>query len=293
MRKRDSRWRDANLAQWHADNGIGYPANGIVLPFIEYDHGTPVGLVSYHDARQPLPVGRDAVVAHKALSGLYDDQAAHGEGALPFITVVYDVDSWTYDVLGHNESGAALVSGVGGSRGWHTMTEKQFATVLYRMRNRVLPDLSRYGVKWGEGPYGTAGGERFPGEVMSVRRRNFEPEIPVPRSRVVPCTDIDLMVPTLTGLGLAVDYKLTGARVDMKSASLSALSRLANGDGREVPALVVQYEQDLDDWRFQATPLNRAGVNLLAGVVGFDGIDGPVALSKGLWLAALRTAATL
>lgn len=286
-------WRDVRLTRWHGEHGVPYPAAGMSLPFIEYDGARPVGLVSYHPVTGALPTGGLAVTAHGALSSLQGDL-----GALPFITVLYDLSPGQaplYHLNAHNEAGARLVSGA-----WRQVGEVGLATVLYAMRNRSLPDLTRYGLALGE-PSQLAG-EPFPGAAMSVRRRNFEPVDHVPARMRIPCTDIDLMVPLAggKGLGLVVDYKLhtVGGEADLNSASLRAMAELRNADGSHVPAMVAAY--DPFRWTFLVTCLNAAADRHLCYVLGGMDVDPdrlaraiagePVLLNEAEWLRVLAEA---
>lgn len=299
MRKRDSLWRDEALTDWHVERGFYVPAAGMAMPFIEYDQGEPMGLVSYLPVHEALPTGWAAVNAYRALGQLFAD----GDH-LPLFTVRYDLhpgDTPMYSVLAHNEPASDISRDVlGESRPWMRLDEVDFARILYAMRGRRIPDLSRYGVVWGE-PCGPSREDHFPGASMSVRRRNFEPDMQVSPTRRIPCTDIDLMVPTPDGrVGLVVDYKthLYGVRTDLKSSSLTAMASLMNGDGRIAPAMVVHY--DRHDWLFTVKALNATGASGLCFALGGMNADPGilasavagdwVVLDQDQWAAVLDTA---
>jgi len=301
-------WRDERLVDWHAENGLYFPAAGMAMPFIEYDNGRPVGLISYHRKGAVRPTGTRAVEAHVALCGLAGTHQPSVQ--LPLFTVVYDPATWTYLMLGHNGAARDLVKGLfGPAEPWRAMNEIEFARVLYAMRGRDLPNLSRYGIGWGTGPYETRE-ESWPGELMSRRRRNFEPHEHVSPSKVIPCTDIDLMIPSSMGpgshAGLLVDYKLshTSTRLDRKSSSLSAMAGLSVRNGDQVPAMVAHYDPfggSVGEFTFTVTCLNGAASRLLCYVLGAtEGLSTALAcavagdrvvLSEDLWLAVLREAA--
>lgn len=286
MRRHDTMWRDEALTDWHVDRGFHIPAAGLPQPFIEYDQGVPVGLVSYLPTSEALPSGHVAVNAYRALCSL-----GVGGEALPFFSVIYDLrPGWAprYAVLAHNEPASALASRLlGPDAPWREMGEHDFARILYAMRGRALPDLKRYGIAWGEacGPSQEA---RFPGASMSARRRNFEPDMHVSPTKRIPCTDIDLMIPRRNGtVGLVVDYKMADARVDLNSSSLKALSGLCGvhrGQSHEVPAMVVRY--DRHSWLFMVKALNRSASGDLAFALGCKDADPNVLASAivGDWV---------
>jgi hypothetical protein len=272
MRKRDSLWRDEALVDWHVDRGHYMPAAGLPQPFIEYDNGRPVGVISYLPTSEALPSGPSAVNAYKALSGLGVDGVT-----LPVFSVIWDLrQGWAprYAVLAHNEPASLLANDLfGPDAPWRELSERDFAILLYGMRGRAVVDLSRYGVEWGA-PCGPSLEAYFPGASMSARRRGFEPHMPVSPAKRIPCTDIDLMIPTRDGrVGLVVDYKMhtVGGRVDLQSSSLKALAGLSDADGRQVPAMVVRY--DRNSWTFTVKALNPVGSQCLSFDLGHLGAD--------------------
>lgn len=299
MRKRDSLWRDEALTDWHVERGFYVPAAGLPMPFIEYDQGEPVGLVSYLPVHEALPTGWVAANAYRALGQLFVD----GDH-LPLFTVRYDLhpgDTPMYSVLAHNEPASDINKRLfGESRPWMRLDEADFARVLYAMRGRPLADLARYGVVWGD-LCGPSREDHFPGASMSVRRRNFEPDMQVSPTRRIPCTDIDLMIPTPDGrVGLVVDYKthLYGVRTDLKSSSLTAMASLMNGDGRIAPAMVVHYDRHV--WTFMVQCLNSAASQLLSFALGSAGsaenlasavVGDRVVLNEDTWHVVLDQAA--
>lgn len=303
-RKQDSGWRDGLLNKFHDQAGVQSPAAGMKLPMVEYDRGVPVGIVSYLNRSEPLPSGDTVMNAYQAFSGLYQDPAGK---ELPFLTVRYDDSNWSFMALGHNEAGRLLIDAQGSS-GWHSMTERQFVAMLYKMRRRRLPDLASRGIELADadwliefGETGELPPEPWPGQRMSARRRNYEPAGQSPMSFRNPCVDIDLAMPGQSGhLALVVDYKSRGAHVNLASTSLVALSSLYTADGSQVPALVVRYIPGRPGWTFQVHAMYPAGRQFLAFALGYIGSDESlvkviaeeawVELNQYEWLSVLTVA---
>ena len=292
-RRYDSGWRDPSSTQWHKDHGFEAPAAGMTLPMIEYDHGVPVGLVSYHRRDVDLPVSPDVGDAHRAFGRL-----CGRDGLLPFLTAVYDPNGWAFKVLGHNESGAALTAPYGS--GWVEVTETEFAQMLYRMRGRRLPDLVPHGVRWGVGMWQADARPMhklpWPGSDMSCRRRSYEPVIPVAMKHRIPCVDIDFAVISRDpAVALVVDYKAGMARVNPDSTNMRALSSLAHGE-QAVPAMVAKYFPGQGGWSFKVMCLNTQAHGLLKYVVPEAGrvtASEQVILNETRWLDVLRAARDL
>lgn len=311
MRKYDSGWRDERLAEWHASHGLSYPITGMPFLTIEYDRGKPVGLVNYINRDAQLPHGPDIALAYRAVGSL----ASEDGSVLPFITARYDNAVWAYQLYAHNLAAENLLRQVSPS-GVAEGTEEEFASVLYAMRGKSLPDLSRWDVEftaapWHRGFEPSQDEEPWPGSTVSGRRRAFEPEGPAPFSVRIPCTDIDLAVTDHTGsLNLVVDYKLGDARVDPKSSSLGALGQLRQVSGMQVPAMVVRYIPSRDtcppetecagahEWMFSVYCLNQGARNELAYRLGelgdTDRLSAVVAgaewtgLAEAEWLALVN-----
>lgn len=302
-RRYDSGWRDARLTEWHGDYGFLAPAPGITLPMIEYDRGVPVGIVSYTRRDVDLPSGGPVAKAYGALSNLTAELAV--KGVLPFLTAVYDPATWAFQVRAHNAAGAALLPSDG--TGWRALTEIEFVAVLYRMRSRHLPDLSKVGVEWLSEPWRDEQVPMWnlpwPGADMSARRRDYEPVVPVAGHKRIPCVDIDFMVVDQDGnLALVVDYKSGMAKVNVDSTNMQALSSLA-GKSLVVPAMVVQYYPDQAGWSFKVTCLNKTARDLLSYALGHTVgsttamalvIGGQqVILNEDQWVDVLRVARDL
>jgi hypothetical protein len=273
----------------------------MVLPMIEYDRGVPVAVVNYLNRSWDLPVGDDVTRAYKAFGQLL---------GLPFFTVRYDPCQWAYQVKGHNEAALRFLSH---QRTWIELTEVQFADFLYRLRGRISPDLRPYGVDFNRAPWDPSlvlgpQAEPWPGQLMSQRRRNFEPVQQVRATWRNPCLDIDLAVVNRDRrVALVVDYKAPEARVSLDSTNMKALSSLRQDDGSSVPAMVVRYGYSVDasgfrneqTWAFKVHCLNATARSQLSFALGHVGavnwaLASVVAdeewtdLTEAEWVAVLR-----
>lgn len=301
-RKTDSGWRDLLLDVRHDYYGFDFPVAGMTLPMVEYDKGHAVGLVSYHRWGHGLPKGLDAADAHRAFSRLI---ASRDGSQLPFLTAVYDPEHWTMKVFAHNDAARLLVG-----TGWHVLTEREFAAVLYRMRDRDLPDLSRYGVEWntkGETWSDRDQSERWPGQAMSYRRRAYEPRVSVPFKLRVPCMDIDFAVVDVDrDVALVVDYKRAGTTGQNPGDdwNLKALASLVTPRGVGVAAFVAEYAPVKPSWDYRVKPLNTAARSLLSYTLGSNGFNvkkmaeavagtGWISLTEDEWTDVLRCARDL
>lgn len=271
-RRFDTGWRDGLLAVRHAHWGHDFPVAGMKFPTIEYDRGKPVAVISYQRRGDGLPTGHDAVAAHDAFAHLFRPDGL----PLPSFTALYDTRNWAYRLFAHNDTARSLFEGTH----WTSMTEVQFADLLYRLRGRIRPDLSQLGVTFAEEPWlfrdpeGPGPRESWPHEHMSVRRRNFEP---VGQTRMTwrnPVLDIDLaVVDRSRRLAMVVDYKAPGVRVNPDSTNVAALSQLytrytGTGGPSPVPAFLVQYQPARPQWGLRAMCLNPAARSHLSYVLG-------------------------
>jgi hypothetical protein len=271
-RRTDTGWRDSLLAQRHLNYGFMAPAPGMILPMIEYDKGRAVGVVSYLPLSTAKPSGPDVASAYRAFGILYDSAAMD---RLPFLTARYDRSDWSFEVYPHNESARVLV----GRSGWLRVSESGFAELLYGMRGRELPDLSSYGVTWNTTLSGSSAdafdglAEKWPGQAVSIRRRDWEPETSVPFRLRVPCLDVDFAVVDRDDrLALLVDYKAAGGRlpVNLQHPNLKALASITTGPGARfnVPAYVAEYTPGRSLWSFRVHCLNRSAELHLAYALG-------------------------
>lgn len=311
-RRLDTGWRDGLLAARHNFWGYDTPAPGMKFTMIEYDRGAPLAVVNYLCRGDNLPVGGEVSRAYHAFGKLY---RATGE-QLPFFSVRYDPRNWSYAMFAHNDSAKVFLNVTSNravSDGWSWMTERQFASNLYRLRGRIMPDLEPYGVSFSDAPRLSTdfGPDDVPSEawqhqLMSVRRRNFEPES---QTRMVwrnPCLDVDFAVVDLEGrVSLLVDYKASAARINLKSANAKALSAVhgpynTTGPSTAIAAMLVSYEPTKPQWGFKVHCLNKAARlhlsyvlsdgNTLAGTVAGDEW---VTLDEKQWVTVLRVAQDL
>ncbi|ATN93777.1 hypothetical protein SEA_ABT2GRADUATEX2_42 [Streptomyces phage Abt2graduatex2] len=274
-RRLDTGWRDGLLAVRHAHWGHEAPAVGMKFPMIEYDRGEPLAVISYQRRGEQLPTGRDVAAAYTAFGRLHRKTGEQ----LPFLTVQYDVRNWSYRVFAHNEPAWHFLG-----RGWTKMTEQQYVNNLYRLRGRHAPDLAAYGVDFSSAEWlddepdpSHRLTEDWPHQLMSTRRRNFEP---VGQTRMTwrnPCLDVDLaVVDRDENLALVVDYKAPGARINMTSTNMQALgglhsSRGLRGSGFGVAAMLVSYQPTKPQWQVRVHCLNQSARLHLAYVLGGGG----------------------
>lgn len=286
-RRTDTGWRDTLLAARHERWGFHAPAAGMKLPMIEYDRGRAVGIVSYLPLGAQLPSGHEAAAAYRAFGRLRDASAMD---ELPFLTARYDVRDWSMEVFPHNGAAVRLM-GLAAPR-WVKLAEADFAELLYRMRGRQLPDLSAYGVAWNTDWLRTYGGdlplaegfERWPGEPMSVRRREYEPLASVPFGQRVPCLDVDFaVIDHEERVAMLVDYKAAGGRMPGKldHPNLKALASMTCGglSGVNVAAFVAEYAPQPSGWELRVHCLNKSARLLLAYALGAVGADTSVLAS--------------
>lgn len=257
----DTMWRDPHLPVWHAARGIPYPAEGMILPMLEYDRGAPVGIVSYFSRNDQLPSG--APRAYGAMAGLFK---VNGE-QLPFVTAHYDPFNWAFRLLGHNGAARRLL----GVAGWKTCTERDFVSVLYAMRGRRLPAMGHYGVRLHDTPWyhdmlsptdHTQDMLPWPGADISGRRRQYEPVNPDGTYTRFdlrnPCADFDLVVTGESGrLSLVVDYKGPGAEVKPGNTTHCAMAALYRRGGHQIPYMVARVQDDAPG--LEVLGVNEAG----------------------------------
>lgn len=310
MRKADSGWRDSYLAEWHSGHGFDVPAAGVTLPMVEYDRGVPVGVVNYLRRGHMLPGGPDVAATYTAYSRLYRLDGA----PLPFLTCQYDPSNWAMRLFPHNLAAKQLLD----AKDWVPVTEYEYVAKLYELRGRYIADELDASVVLNSGPWSRfvrsgqfTRPEVWPGEFMSQRRREYEPEHQTRFSQRNPCVDMDLAVVGRDGhLALVVDYKASGTRTarGTNSQALSSLFTGHEGSLRTVPAMMVQYAPQNAAWGVRVHPLNLAAqqhlafalghtgapVDLLAEVIGEAGEpDAWHELSESQWLDVLRVARDL
>ena len=306
-RRLDTGWRDGLLSVRHSYWGHVAPAAGMKFPMIEYDKGEPLAVISYQKRGEELPAGKDAASVHTAFGRLH---RATGE-QLPFFTVQYDTRNWSYRVFGHNDAARSFLD----QSGWSKMTEQQYVWNLYRLRGRHAPELAPYGVDFSSKSWlddepdpMLRAGEDWPHQLMSARRRNFEP---VGQTRMRwrnPCLDVDLAVVGRDDrVALLVDYKGPSARIHLSSTNLTALSGLLTRrsvrEDTAVPAMLVSYAPMSPEWAVRVHCLNSAARMHLSYVLGGEGTPEQLAetvagvewvdLSEGQWRSVLDAARDL
>lgn len=318
-RRTDTNWRDGHLALRAHTWGFHLPAPGLVLPMVEYDRGQPQAVISYMRRGTPLPIGKDIAATYRALGSLYRKT---GE-TLPFFTAQYDPRNWAFRMFGHNDAARNFLD----SRDWVEMNEQQFVANLFRLRSRYAVDLAPYGVVHMRDPWiptepspdayervaglrgEPTGPEPFPQADISKRRREYEPVEQVRASWRNPCVDLDqVVVDRDDQLAAVVDYKAPGARINIGSTNLSALSSLYpkshHYDVMPVPAYVAQYTPHPHMWRIRVHCANlsarlhlsyvlgsmNSNVDTMAETIaGHEWVD----LSEAEWKAVLYAAAEL
>ena len=281
MRKTDSGWRDAGLAAWHESRGIGCPAPGMSFVMVEYDRGQPVGIVNYIRRGETLPRGEDVARAYAALG----DLVGCLDGPLPFFTAVYDPYNWAFTLYAHNNVARAVAAMDGKVT---RVSEYEFVSVLYRMRGRYIadeldPSVVLYADGWNRFRGPVPGDEAWPGQFLSIRRREYEPEHQARWSSLLPCVDIDLAVVDERGkLALVADYKSTSATA-RRNTSSSALGNLYAGGGagysERVPAFLVRGGTAMWHRGVMVHPLNLTGTRHLSFALGHLDAD-PTLLSE-------------
>lgn len=271
-RRLDTGWRDGLLTVRHAHWGHEAPAAGMKFPMVEYDRGEPLAVISYQRRGEPLPHGKEAVAAHNAFGNLFRETGEQ----LPFLTVQYDTRNWSYRAFAHNEPAQQFLGD-----GWTKMTETEYVRNLYRLRGRHAPGLAPYGVDFQTSRWdslddpepGQQVAEDWPHQLMSTRRRNFEP---IGQTRMRwrnPCLDIDLaVVGRDQELALVVDYKAPSARINLASTNLKALSALCPRNGVRnsypVAAMLVSYVPGMPEWTMRVYCLNKSSRAHLSYVLG-------------------------
>lgn len=274
-RRLDTGWRDGLLNVRHSYWGHESPAVGMKFPMIEYDRGEPLAVISYQRRGEPLPVGREVANAYRAFGRLHRKTGEQ----LPFFTVQYDVRNWSYRVFAHNDPARQFLG-----LGWTKMTETEYVRNLYRLRGRHAPDLAAYGVSFGTDRWDSLDDpaeplqvlEDWPHQLMSARRRNFEP---VGQTRMTwrnPCLDVDLaVVDRDDNVALVVDYKAPSARINLTSTNMQALGGLYATRGLRggvgVAAMLVSYQPTKPQWGFRVHCLNQSARMHLSYVLGGEG----------------------
>jgi hypothetical protein len=119
-------WRDMRLSERHRHWGWDCPAVDLDFLFLEYDKGQPVALVEYkHERAAPQWASHPT---YQAIINLGN------RAQLPVFAVRYADDFSWWRVVPLNEQAKQWLS----ER--QEMTEKEWVTLLYRMRGYDLPE---------------------------------------------------------------------------------------------------------------------------------------------------------
>lgn len=132
-------WRDAWISEWH--RGIGFDAPAVDIDsietegashdgaWIEYDHRKPVALIEY---KTPAAINRRGVeAARRAVAPIATLATMAG---LPAYLVGYHSGRRTFRVWPLNEIAVARYD-----RGGELISERDYATLLYTLRGREIP----------------------------------------------------------------------------------------------------------------------------------------------------------
>lgn len=119
--------RCSEISQRHRLYGTDVPACDLDFLLIEYDRAEPVALFEYKFYRggPRLDLDQPSLKAFASLATRSD---------LPAFVAQYDVGTWQYRLYPANEQAKAFVPRI------RWFTEREYATLLYRLRNREIPD---------------------------------------------------------------------------------------------------------------------------------------------------------
>ncbi len=127
-------WRDQEISARHRAWGFNCPAVDLDFLMCEYYHGCPVAIVDYKHHRHHE--GRSVNVQHpsyRAMGRLHDERGKQ----LPLFVCRYWPDIWAVESLAVNEAAQSLSREPGE---WVPMTERQWVTGLYRIRDHVAEE---------------------------------------------------------------------------------------------------------------------------------------------------------
>lgn len=129
MKVRNERtgWRDdLRLNERHRQWGWDCPAVDIDKLFIEYDNGNPIAIVEYKHENARQASTKDASI-HAIIE-------LGNRAQLPVFGVRYANDFAWFRVVPLNETAKLFQSNR------QEMTEHEYVALLYRLRNRTMPD---------------------------------------------------------------------------------------------------------------------------------------------------------
>lgn len=129
-----SGWRDGELSLRHRLWGDDVPAVDVDFLLIEYDRGAPVAVIDYkHHKKKRSDIRLRGDSNHQALGSLHNSNGAQ----IPFYICRYWPGTWAVEAIAVNE---AAIRRAPALRDWFEMTESQWVTGLYRLRNRIIPE---------------------------------------------------------------------------------------------------------------------------------------------------------
>lgn len=125
-----SGWRDEAISRRHRDWGFNCPAVDLDFLMVEYNLGCPVAVVEYKSHQAKPPVLKHPT--YRALGELYNREGEQ----LPLFIARYWRDVWAFRVLAVNESAQRWL----GPNKWVDMSEHEFVTGLYKLRQLVIEE---------------------------------------------------------------------------------------------------------------------------------------------------------
>lgn len=129
VREERSGWRDQDISGRHRMWGFNCPCVDLDFLVVEYNLGKPVALIEYKHKGAKEPVLDHAT--YRALTILAN---GYKDKPLPFLISFYRKDIWAFKIIPVNEE----------AKKWfkqnEVLTERDFVTRLYKMRNIVLED---------------------------------------------------------------------------------------------------------------------------------------------------------
>jgi hypothetical protein len=122
-----SGWRDLELSRRHRRWGWDCPAVDLDFLFLEYDKGKAVAIVEYkHERASPQ------YATHPTYQAMID---LGNRAGIPVFGCRYEGDFSTWSVVGLNKIAREWLD-----KRLVTMTERQWVTLLYRLRGYTPPD---------------------------------------------------------------------------------------------------------------------------------------------------------
>ena len=142
MRVRQERtgFRDESISKRHRDWGFDVPATDIDFLMIEYDYGSPKGLIEYKNENANVDFNKltdngAAPQSYKAIKLLAD------KSKIPFLVVIYTTDLTQYFVIPMNDYAKKYVSKE------TLLSETQYVELLYKIRGRFMPQKIIEGIQ--------------------------------------------------------------------------------------------------------------------------------------------------